>query len=191
MSNCRFPDSFTVAAQCMRVLRNKSKQEQPDLSAAWYEAQRELDEMYPPPESEVVVQQAMVQTARLPEHVPPPRKPHSFEHIEKRFTLASGKVLSCCTHPDCNWTEDASAHDSQSRIDWRKTHSDGCPRGAYPDFDLPTVEASEDGEGVEVAELTLTPHRQARVAGEDEPDKPEVSEGEIAEEGLIEVTDAE
>jgi hypothetical protein len=173
MSNCRFPDSFTVASECMKALRDNNN-EAPDFNAAWYDAQRLLAEMYPA-EPELKPQTTV---SRAPEYQTKPRT-ICLDHREKSFTFSDGSVWRCCTHDECEWGKS------------RKTHSDGSKFAPeYSAFDIPRVEITDDGECVvEVAELTLSSVKQVPIAGEDEPES--ITEDEITpeEEDLYEGRD--
>ena len=191
MGNCRF--SLGDAARVMGHVRRKVNEDSVDLSAAWQEAEQAFSKMFGITGDDrevcpaghylddrgtlcrITAPKPRVKELDLPPHFP------CHVHREKSFTFSDGTTWVCCTHDDCEFGKRT------------KRHSDGSPGGVYPNLasfpdEIPAVESEDEGvEGVEVAEITVTPARQAPIAGEDEgATSPrninEFFEGEIEEE---------
>jgi hypothetical protein len=155
------PPSLFETAVAQRVRRFNENENLENHSGLAYEiAMQEFLASDPQP----------VVSSRAPKPEPEvtPRK-KCLVHREQTHVFTNGEIMIACTHSDCRF---GSGHADDSNF--RKKHSDGSQAGSYSYSeiadDMPTVEPSDDGEGVvevspdDPVELNIR-SEPARVAG--------------------------
>ena len=185
MGNSRF--SFKECAQLQGPVKHKMQQEQDheDCHTAWLEAENELasgrydefSEGFGVPLGYHQISNAAPKPRVAEESPATPRK-RCLVHREVIHFFKDCSWIAACRHSFCNW---GYGHEKSEHVKFTRRHSDGSPSGTYA-FDLgtiPTVEPTDDGEGVtevdeehtvEVEELTVAAHESVRVAGDDSVD---------------------